>query len=362
MKILLSGGGTMGSVSPLIALYLELRKYDPKLSCLFVGGKTGPEKVAVESYGIPFHTISSGRFRRYLTWQNILDPLNVAAGFFQSFWLLLRQRPDVVVIAGSFVGVPVAWAAWILRVPIIIHQQDIIAGLANKLMANFARKITLSFEISKKDFSSKKTVLTGNPVKAELYQCYADAGTLFGLDPEMPTVLIMGGGTGAQNINTLVEQSIKRLTQFCQILHISGKGKKIDVTHDHYHQFEFLTKEMTDALCASDLVVARAGISTLSELVVVAKPAIIIPIADSHQEANAHYFQNHNAVVKLDERGLTPDGFASMIEEVLYDKERCASLSKNISGIMQHNGALNMAQVVAEVVGARKLKISTKKV
>lgn len=361
MKILLSGGGTMGSVSPLIALYLELRKYDPQLSCLFVGGQTGPERVAVESYGIRFRTIRSGRFRRYLTWQNLLDPLNVVAGFFQSLWLLLRKRPDVVVIAGSFVGVPVAWAAWLLHVPVIIHQQDIIAGLANKLMANVARKITLSFEISKKDFSSKKTVLTGNPVKAELYQCHHDAGTLFGLDLEMPTVLIMGGGTGAQNINTLVERSITRLAQLCQVIHISGKGKKINVAHDNYYQFEFLTKEMTDALCAADLVVARAGISTLSELVVVAKPAIIIPIADSHQEANAHYFQNHNAVVKLDERGLTPDGFADMIEEVLRDKDRCASLSQNISNMMQHNGATNMAQVVADVVGPKKLKISKKK-
>jgi len=215
VKILFSGGGTMGSVSPLIAIYEKIKKKNPEAKFLFIGTKTGPEKKAVESYKINFKAIASGKLRRYFSWNNFIDPFKIIWGFFQSLIILIKFRPNAVAIAGSFVGVPVAWAAWILRIPILIHQQDIVAGLANKLMANYAKKITISFEPSLKDFAENKTVMTGNPVREEFYVCNKEKGReVFDLKSELPVLLVLGGGTGASDLNKVIEESLPDLLQF----------------------------------------------------------------------------------------------------------------------------------------------------
>lgn len=350
MKIIFSGGGTLGSVSPLIAVYLSLIKQNPGLKCLFVGSRLGPEQAAVASYRLPFRAIRSGRLRRFWDWRNLLDPFNVLAGFLQSLWILATFRPRAVVVAGSFVGVPVAWAACVLRIPVIIHQQDIIPGLANRLMANCARRITVSFDISLKDFSPRKTVLTGNAIRPEFFACQMqESRGLVRARPDLPLVVICGGGTGAQRLNELVAEAAPELSKFCQVLHITGKGKRVEVIADNYHQEEFLTTEMPDAFCAADLVVSRAGLSTLSELAALGKPTIIIPIADSHQEANAHYFQKQNAALVLHERGLTAPRLVSAIHEVLTTASLKENLARNISSLMPAGGAEAVAGVVSEI-------------
>jgi len=350
MRILLSGGGTMGSVSPLIAAYQEIKKLRPEAEILFVGTKEGPEKAVIESYKIPFRSIASGKWRRYFDLRNLVDPFKVFWGFVQAYFILGKFRPNAVMIAGAFVGVPVAWAAWLRRIPVLIHQQDIIPGLANKLMANIATKISVSFEISLKDFFPQKTVLTGNAIRREFYDCDSKvSGHFFDLREDLPTLLILGGGTGAIKINEIVEKSLADLLQFCQVIHITGKGKRVDVDVDGYHQFEFLASGMTEALCAADLIVTRAGLSTTSECVIMGKPMVIIPIPNSHQEFNAQYFQKSNAAYVLSQESLTPEMFASVVRELLYDEAQRQNLSRNIAKMMPRDGATRIAQLLLEI-------------
>ncbi|MFA6918577.1 MAG: UDP-N-acetylglucosamine--N-acetylmuramyl-(pentapeptide) pyrophosphoryl-undecaprenol N-acetylglucosamine transferase [Patescibacteria group bacterium] len=353
MKILLSGGGTMGSVSPLIAVYEEFKKSSHGSDkFLFIGTESGPERKAVESYKIPFKSISSGKFRRYFSWQNFTDPFKIILGFFQAFGIVWKFRPEAVMVAGAFVGVPVAYAAWLLHIPVIVHQQDIVAGLANKLMANISRKITVSFDVSLKDFNPKKTVLTGNPVRQEFYYCNRDESReFFKLNSDLPILLVMGGGTGAKGINEIMEKAIADLIKFCQIIHVTGHGKKIDVQSDNYHQFEFLTSELIEALCVADIVVSRCGISTLSELSIMGKVAILIPMPHSHQELNAHYYQKHEAALVLSQESLTPAMFVGVIKDLFSNrKSQSELLSENISHIMAKDGAKNVVGLIKSIV------------
>ena len=350
MKILLSGGGTMGSVSPLIAVYERISKKLPQTQFLFLGTYSGPEKKAVEGYNIDFKAISSGRLRRFFSFRNLVDPFKVFWGFWQSLFLIIRFKPNAVIIAGAFVGVPVAWAARIMGVPILIHQQDIIPGLANKLMANIATRITVSFEVSLGDFFENKTVLTGNPVREEFFSCKReDSLKIFDLKNDLPVLLVLGGGTGATAINELVRTSLAGLTQFCQVIHIAGRGKGFDLQADGYHQYEFLANEMQEALCAADLVVSRSGLSILSELVVLAKPTILIPIPQSHQEANAQYFQKNNAVMTLSQDTLTNEMFVDIVKEVFGSANKRSNLSRNIFKMMGSDGAEKVANELLEI-------------
>lgn len=349
MRFLLIGGGTMGSVSPLVAVYEKIKSAEPKTEFLFVGTKNGPEKKAVESYKIKFQAISSGKMRRYFSWHNFIDPFKIIFAFFQSLIILIKFKPNAIMIAGSFVGVPVAWAAWLMRVPVLVHQQDIIAGLANKLMANTAKRISIAFEPLLKDFFPDKTVLTGNPVREEFFTCNSEKGQkIFNLKNDLPVLLILGGGTGALKINNVVEQSLAELLQFCQIIHVTGKNKKINVKAENYHQFEFLTNEMTEAMCAADMIVSRAGMSTLSEFVALAKPAVLIPLP-GHQEYNAQYFQKNNAVVALSQDSLSKEIFVSTIKDFMYNKGKRENLSRNITKMMTTGGAEKTAALLLEI-------------
>ncbi len=351
MKILLAGGGTMGPVTPLIAVWEKIKEHQPEAECLFVGTKTGPEKAAVESYKIPFQAICSGKLRRYWSIQNFVDPFRIKIGFFQSLRILFKFKPQVVILAGGYVGVPVAYAAWLLKIPILVHQQDIKTGLANRLVAGLAKKITVSFEPSLKMFPASKVVLTGNPVRSEFYVCDANRGRqLFNLKPNLPVLLVMGGGTGSAKINQVVQQSLAELLQFCQVIHITGKGKRIDVKAEHYQQHEFIHHGLTEAMCAADVVVSRAGLGTLSELSVLTKPTILIPIPDNQQEENAQYYQKNNAVEVLAQTSLTHQIFTSSVKELMYSQAQKEDLARNIGKVMQNNGAELVAQEAMSLI------------
>lgn len=340
----------MGSVSPLLAVYQEIKAREPEAEFLFIGTKAGPEKKSVESYKIPFVAIESGKLRRYFDWRNVTDPWRIVAGFFQSFKILKQFQPSVVMIAGAFVGVPVALAAWLLRIPVLVHQQDIEAGLANKLMAPFAKKISVSFDVSLKDFKSNQVALTGNPIRNEFYQCDRDNSLeLFHLKNELPVILITGGGTGSQKINDIVKEALPQITKFAQVIHTTGVGKGFVFESDNYHQYEFLSHEMPEALCVADLVVARAGLSTLTELSIGGKPTVLIPLYQTHQEFNAAYYQKHSAVVAVSEPSLNPKMFANLLRDLLANKEQLNSLSENIKKIMPANGAKQVSDLLLSI-------------
>ena len=168
MKLLFTGGGTLGSVMPLLAVLEELKLRDPGLDFLWVGTGKGPEKQIVETGGAHFKSIISTKLRRYFDARNFFAPFFIVLAFFQSFFLLRKERPSIVVSAGGFVGLPLIWAAWCQKIPILIHQEDAIPGLANRLAAPFAKKITVTFPKSADAYPKNKTAILGNPVRAEI--------------------------------------------------------------------------------------------------------------------------------------------------------------------------------------------------
>ena len=370
MKILLTGGGTAGSVSPLLAVAGQLRKEKMRKEkggtvFLWLGTRMGPEVKMVKEYGIKFKPIFWGKMRRYFDLRNVVDFFKIKLAFWQAIFIILKFKPDIILSAGSFVSVPVIWAGWLLGKKSLIHQQDVRPGLANKLMALFATRITVTFEESLKHFSRKKAVWTGNPVREEILQGNSDrAVKRFGLERGVPVLLVTCGGTGSAVISKVVIDSMSELVKFCQIIHITagkmldvrckmsdGKNKTSNIKHPtcnkRYHPVKFLNvNEMADAYAVADLVVSRGGLSSLTELSALGKPTIFIPLGETHQEDNAKYVLKKKAGLVIWERDLTVDTLIKLCKDILSDDKRGVVLSRNISQIMPSCGAEKIAKII----------------
>ena len=356
IKIILAGGGTGGSVMPLLAVADEIKNKKSETEFLFIGTRKGiPEKELVKNKNIPYQAIFSGKFRRYISLKNIIDPFLILIGFFQSFFIILKFNPKAIFSAGGFVSVPLAWAAWLLRKPIFIHQQDIVPGLANKLIAPLAKKITISFDKSFKNFSRQKTILTGNPVRKEILQGSKEkAIKQFNLDNNLPVLLIIGGGTGAQKINEMIVQIVPKLVEFCQIIHLTGKGKEIKdkkLNFENYHQYEFLNQGIPDIYQVADLIISRAGLGVLTELSILKKPMICIPIPDSHQEFNAQYFADQEALILINQKILKPGQLLEKIKQIINSEKKLKDLSNNIGQLAHLRAGEKIAKIILESIG-----------
>lgn len=358
--IILAGGGSGGPVSPLLATAARLREMDPAIEFLFIGGITGPERIMAEKEGISFISIPESRLRRYFTLKNLWAPIQLIRGFVKSIKILRAHTPSAVFGAGSFLQVPITWAAKLLRIPVIIHQQDITRTLSNILSAPTAHTITVTFQQSLSDFPSNtgltknslkaKIVWVGNPCRyKKLSSPRTEAVQFFGLDTSMPTILIMGGGTGAQYINTVVDASVEELSKFVNVIHIAGKGKAEDVRQLHYYRTEFL-QEMDLAYHAADIVVSRAGLSSITELSVFEKPSIIIPIPHSQQEANAQLLKESSASLIFDQSEFTSEKLITAIRKLLFHAEAQEALKHGISEIMPHDADARIAEIILKII------------
>jgi UDP-N-acetylglucosamine--N-acetylmuramyl-(pentapeptide) pyrophosphoryl-undecaprenol N-acetylglucosamine transferase len=271
----------------------------------------------------------------------------------KSLFILARFKPDCIIGAGSFTEVPVIYAAKIIspKTRIIIHQQDIQKGLANRLCEKFAHKITVATQNSLVDFSREKTVYTGNPYRSEIMNgTVRDGYSLFNLEKNVPTALILGGSAGAEELNNVVAAALPSLAKFLQIIHLAGKNKTLKKTirHPRYHAYPFITTNLSHAYAVSDIVVSRAGFSTITELSVLAKPSIIIPIPASHQEANADWLKQNNAAVVLSQKSLTSTVFVKQIQSLIENKEKLFTLSSAISTLLPKDAC---ERVVQEIFG-----------
>lgn len=351
MRILFSGGGTLGSVTPLLAIAEVVRQRQPDTQCFWLGTARGPERTLVEAAQIIFRPIVAGKLRRYWSLATLLAPFRVAIGWWQSIYWLVKWRPDCVVVAGGFVAVPVVWAAWLVRIPTIVHQQDVVAGLANKLMAPFAKVITVTFESSLTDYPKTKTRWTGNPVRPSVLSgSRARALTTFGLAADVPTVLVVGGGTGAESLNTVVGQSAGDLSAVCQIVHVTGIGKTVVVENaPRYHQYPLLIGELADALAIADVVVTRAGLGFLSELAALQKAVVIVALPGTQQEQNAALFGAHGAARVVDGATLTASLFTATIRSLVESESDRANVVHNISHLMKAGAAETLADIVTEL-------------
>lgn len=343
--IIFSGGGTLGSVSPLLAVYTRWKQAEPHLKFVWVGTRDGIEDELIQQYHIPFIPIFSGKLRRYFSIYNIVDAFSIILGFLQSVGIILKYRPALLVSAGGYVSVPLHFAGWLLRVKSVIHQQDLEVGLANRLMAPYARRIFVALpeglnHFNKNPLTKHKTVVVGNPAREEMLRYTRAEGVHYlKLDDSLPVVLIFGGGQGATAINRLVEKSLGQIVQFAQVVHITGPGKDSEFTKElaekygRYHPYTFVKEAMAYAMAAADVVVSRAGFAALSELSAIGKPALIMPIPDSHQEKNVAFFAARKAIEVLNERTISSDSFVQAIRELIDDDERREQLSKNINAV-----------------------------
>ncbi|HOZ56420.1 MAG: UDP-N-acetylglucosamine--N-acetylmuramyl-(pentapeptide) pyrophosphoryl-undecaprenol N-acetylglucosamine transferase [Parcubacteria group bacterium ADurb.Bin316] len=357
-KILFSGGGTGGSVAPLLAIFEEL-KNDPSFEFVWIGTKDGLEKEMIGNKNIKYYAICAGKLRRYWSYQNVIDIFNIFLAFWQSLFIILKENSCIIISAGSFVSVPLAWAGWFCRIPILIHQQDVLPGLANKLMALIAKKITTTFEKSLHDYG-KKAEWIGNPIRRELIENKvgkAEAYQKLGLKSDWPTLLVLGGGTGAMAINKLIENNLKELLKFCQIIHITGKGKLIiNTDNSNYHSFEFLdTFGLIKVFAAADIVISRCGMNVLTELSYLGKPTILIPIPNSHQEANAKIFADNNAAIVLDQNKLSDRYLVDNVKELINNKRKQTELGDNIQKVIKKEANQELVKIVKEILQEVKI-------
>jgi UDP-N-acetylglucosamine--N-acetylmuramyl-(pentapeptide) pyrophosphoryl-undecaprenol N-acetylglucosamine transferase len=357
VRILLAGGGSGGSATPILAVASELRARVPGVELLYVGTYGGPEGELAAEEGIPYVGVATGKLRRYWDTQNLPDVGRVLRGFVESLGHVRRFRPDAACGAGGFASVPPLAAAGSSRVPVLIHQQDVVPGLANRLLAPIARRITVALPETMRAFPSRRTVLRGNPVRRRVLEGNSAEGfRRLGLDPGVPLVLVTGGGTGALGLNTIVAAAAPLLIQHGQVLHLTGRGRGVETADlgPRYLRRGFLVEEMPDVLAAASVVVTRAGMGTLSELAALGKATLIVPMPGSHQEANARAFSRGGGALVFDQADLSPELLAAQVRDLLADSVRRDALGAAMHRVMPVDAAARIAEDILELVHRSK--------
>lgn len=325
-KIILTGGGTAGHVTPNIALLPLLKSYEYQI--LYLGSYNGIEKNLITAEDIDYKGISSGKLRRYFDFKNFTDPFRVIKGYFEAVKIIKDFKPDVIFSKGGFVAVPVAAAAHRLKIPVIIHESDISPGLANKICMRFADKICCSFPDTIKYLPESKSVFTGSPIRAELFKGDKNAALrLTRFSDTKPVLLVIGGSLGSVKINTAVRSSLNSLLQLYNIIHICGKGnvdKELGKTPG-YLQYEYVSSELKDLFALADVVISRAGANTICELLALKKPNILIPLSAAasrgDQILNAASYNNQGFSYVLNEELLSSESLEAAVSYVYNNRE-----------------------------------------
>lgn len=362
MRILLAGSGSGGPVVPVLAVAKKIRELKSQTEFLFIGSKKGPERDLVAVANIPFRTIPAAKLRRYLSIWNLIDVSIFIYSLIKSFFIIKKFKPDVIFSAGGFIAVPVSWVGKLMGAKIVIHQQDASPGLANRMIAPVAHKITATFEATAKQFYTGTGLFraklkpgaewVGNPVRPEIFADKKPNRVFFGLDDQLPVLLITGGATGSEQINKITEEALPAIVKSHQVIHVYGRGKyKPSFKHEHYHTYEFLGDEMVDALKISDIVVSRAGLSTIAELSALRKVAIIIPMSHTHQEANGFILKLTASAVVLFREEATGENLACIVNALKFDPARVKLLSENIYKLMPKDAAEKIAQIIIKEAG-----------
>lgn len=349
-KIVLTGGGTAGHVTPNIALLPSLRAegYD----ILYIGSYDGMEKSLIEAEQVPYRGISTGKFRRYFSLKNFTDPFRVIKGYFEARRILREYRPDVLFSKGGFVSVPVVLAAGRQKIPVIIHESDMTPGLANKLCFRSAKKICCNFPETMKLLPAGKAVLSGSPIRKELTEGDRLAGLKFaGLSANRPVLLMMGGSSGSVVINQALRSILPRLLPQFQVIHLCGKGRLDPSLHmEGYVQYEYISRELKDLMAAADLVLSRAGANAICELLALHKPNILVPLSAAvsrgDQILNARSFEKQGFSYVLEEEQMNAD---SLYEAICTVYRNRAQYTDAMSKSSQTGGVDTVMSLIREL-------------
>lgn len=355
-KIVLTGGGTAGHVTPNIALLPSLKEADYDVH--YIGSYDGIEKRLIEDYEIPYYGISTGKFRRYFDLKNFTDPVRVLKGYSEARKILKQIRPDVVFSKGGFVSVPVVRAAHSLGIPCIIHESDMTPGLANKLCIPVAEKVCCNFPETLRLLPAEKAVLTGSPIRAELRQGNRIAALdLCGFTANKPVVMVIGGSLGAAAINKTVREALPKLLEDFQVIHICGK-EKIDnllLNVPGYKQFEYVKAELKDLFALADVVISRAGANAICELLALRKPNVLIPLSAKSsrgdQILNARSFESQGFSLVIDEDDLIDSILVEKVHEVYFSRQMYMDA-------MDKSNQLGSIQTIMKLIGDAAAKQS----
>ena len=372
-KILVTGGGTSGHISPALALIETLRGLDAELEFLYIGSKAGPEKDLAGAANVPFVSISTGKLRRYLSFENLIDQTRIPVGIFQSLGHVRRFKPDVVLATGGYVAVPPVLAAAFFRVPILIHEQTVQIGLANQINARFAQKIALSWDGALQSLPPKyrkKAWVAGNPVRASVFGGEkSKAIEFFALSSDhLPTIYVTGGSLGARVINRAVEAALPELLQVARVIHQCGQqpeGQEQDFDRleraaqqlppeirSRYALTRFVGAELKHVFALADLVVSRAGASTVTELCALGKAALYVPLVPTggdEQTKNAKMCEAVGAAQILLQSEVSGEALLPKIKELLDDGAKLEAMGRAAKTLAKPNAARDIARAVLDL-------------
>lgn len=347
-KIVLTGGGTAGHVTPNIALLPSLKEAGYEIA--YIGSYDGIEKKLISDFDIPYTGISTGKFRRYLDPKNFTDPFRVIKGFSEAKKYLKEFKPDVVFSKGGFVSVPVVRAAASLHIPCIIHESDMTPGLANKLCIPVAQKVCCNFPETLKLLPQEKAVLTGSPIRAELTKGNKLAGlNMCGFTANKPVIMVIGGSLGAANVNQAVREALPRLLHDFQVVHLCGKDKvdNLLLNTPGYKQFEYIKTELKDLFAMADIVISRAGANAICELLALKKPNILIPLpaasSRGDQLLNAKSFESQGFSIVINEDDLTTNLLMDKVHELYFTRQTFADT-------MSRSGQLDSVSTIMNLI------------
>lgn len=347
-KIILTGGGTAGHVTPNIALLPKLLDIPCEVS--YIGSKRGIERDLIEAENIPYYGISSGKLRRYLDLKNLSDPFKVVKGIGQSIRLLRKLKPDLVFSKGGFVSVPVVLAAKFCHIPVIIHESDITPGLANKIAIPAAKKVCCNFPETLKYLPKEKSVLTGSPIRQELLSGKPESARAFcRFHADKPVLLVIGGSTGSKVINDTIRAQLPALLAKYQIIHLCGRGNLDEnlLNKEGYAQFEYISQQLKDMFALADIVISRAGANAICELLALRKPNILIPLSAAasrgDQILNAKSFEKQGFSYVIEEESLTGDVLLSALDTVFGRKDAYISA-------MAESGQMDSIQTILDLI------------
>lgn len=368
MRIVLTGGGTGGHIFPLVAVADELKKkMGEEAEILYIGSGAPMEKEAMQKEGIPAKYILAGKMRRYFSILNFFDIFKIPVGFIQSLWVLLSFMPDVVFSKGGYVSVPVVIAAWMYRIPVLVHESDAVPGTANKILGKLCRRVAVAYPSAAAYFESSKTAVLGIPVRKGINQGNKEeAAQTFNFTQSKPVVLVLGGSLGSKIINEAIVRILPELVKRAQIIHQTGENnleetirlageQGIKAGREGYYAVGFLDFEtLKRAFSLADVVISRAGASYIAEIAANGKPSILIPLPNSaqdHQRMNAYEIAKFGGTLVLEEANLGENIFMEKIEKILGNEELKKTMSERISAFYHPNAAENIVEGLIELGG-----------
>lgn len=350
-KIIMTGGGTAGHVNPNLALMPKLRQEGFEIK--YIGSIDGIEKEIINKNNIPYYPISSGKLRRYFDMKNFSDPFKVVKGIFQARRILSKEKPDVVFSKGGFVAVPVVIAASMKKIPVVAHESDITPGLANKLSSPFCDKLCVTFKESLKYIKDNKGVLTGSPIREEIFSGDSKKGKEFcDFKDDKEILFVMGGSLGSKVLNDVIRKNLDKLLNKFNIIHICGKNN-VDNNYNKkgYVQFEYIDEELPDLMAAATYIVSRAGANSIFEFLALKKPTLLIPLSKNasrgDQILNANSFMKQGFSLVMQEEDINDEDFINKINELVDRKDE---LIKNMNAANDKMGNQAVVDVIMKAI------------